>query len=245
MDDILVFVNRNMMVILAGAAGGFFGLLLSYKDLGKLFRMIRTSTSEIAHISADEQVEIIGRADSPTTLHSPITKTPCVLWQVQVMERRSSGRSSRWVTVYSNTSSAPFDVHDSTGRMRIQPSPRLELHLRDDVKKSSGLFTSLDEQTQAALSEMGVSSKGLFNMNKNMRVHERFLEQGDEVYVLGRTSLSQGARAMDGENHPLIVSDQSELRLLGRFMWRVTGNVFTFLVIAVLVYLFVGDGWFD
>ncbi|HRQ22955.1 MAG TPA: GIDE domain-containing protein [Anaerolineales bacterium] len=222
----------------SGGTGGFVGLLLSYKDFGKLFRMIGTSTGEIAHISADEQVEIVGKADSKITLHSPITKTPCVLWQVAVMEKRSSGRSSRWVTVYSNTSTEPFDVYDATGRMRIQPNPRMELHLRDDVKKSSGLFTSLDEQTQAVLSEMGVSSKGLFNFNKNMRVHERFLEQGDQVYVLGRTSLSQGARVMDGENHPLIVSDQSELRLLGRFLWRVIGNVLIFMVIAVLVYFY-------
>jgi hypothetical protein len=238
MDEILVFLNKNLMVILAGAAGGFLGLLLSYKELGKVFRMIGTSTGEIAHFSADEQVEIVGKADSQTTLHSPITKTPCVLWQVAVMERRSSGRSSRWVTVYSNTSTAPFDVYDVTGRIRIQPSQRMELILRDDVKKSSGLFTSLDEQTQAALSEMGISSKGLMNFNKNMRVHERFIEQGDEVYVLGRTSLNQGARAMDGENHPLIVSDQSELRLLGRFLWRVIGNVLLGLVIGAALYFY-------
>ncbi|RJP53575.1 MAG: hypothetical protein C4557_04540 [Anaerolineaceae bacterium] len=242
MDEILVFLNNNWMVILAGAAGGFLGLLLSYKELGKLLRMIGTSTGEIAHFSADEQVEIVGKADSRTTLHSPITKTPCVLWQVVVMEKRSSGRSSRWVTVYSNTSTEPFDVYDVTGRIRVQPSHRMELILRDDVKKSSGLFTSLDEQTAAALNEMGVSSKGgLLNLNKNMRVHERFIEQGDQVYVLGRTSLSQGVRAMDGENYPLIVSDQSELRLLGRFFWRVIGNALIGLVIgAALYFYFVG-----
>jgi hypothetical protein len=244
MDEILVFLDNNLMIILAGVGGGFVGLLLSYKELGKLFRMIRTSTSEIAYISADEQVEIVGKADSATTLYSPITKTPCVLWQVAMMEKRSYGRSSRWVTKYSSTSAEPFDVYDNTGRMRIQPSPRMELHLQDDVKKSSGLFTSLDEQTQTALSEMGVSSKGLMNFNKNMRVHERFLEQGDEVYVLGRTSLNQGARAMDGENYPLIVSDQSELRLLGRFLWRVLGNVLLGLVIGAALYFYFGERLF-
>jgi hypothetical protein len=239
MDEILVFLDNNLMVILAGVGGGFVGLLLSYKELGKLFRMIRTSTSEIAYISADEQVEIVGKADSATTLYSPITKTPCVLWQVAMMEKRSYGRSSRWVTKYSSTSAEPFDVYDNTGRMRIQPSPRMELHLQDDVKKSSGLFTSLDEQTQAALREWGVSLKVIFmNFNKNMRVYERFIEQGDQVYVLGRTSFSQGARVMDGENHMLIVSDKSELRLLGRFLWRVIGNVLIFMVIAVLVYFY-------
>lgn len=245
MDEILIFLNNNLLLVLAGAGGGFLGLLLSYKELGKLFRMIRTSTGEIAHFSADEQVEIVGKADSQTILHSPITKTPCVLWQVAVMERRSSGRSSKWVTVYSNTSTEPFDVYDNTGRMRIQPSPRMELILRDDVKKSSGLFTSLDEQTKTALSEMGISSKGLLNFNKNMRVHERFLEQGDQLYVLGRTSLSQGARAIDGENHPLIVSDQSELRLLGRFFWQVVGNVLGFMLIAILVYFFFAERLFS
>jgi hypothetical protein len=238
MDELLVFLNNNWMAILAGAAGGFIGLLLSYKELGKILRMIGTATGEIAHFSADEQVEVVGKADSQTTLHSPITKTPCVLWQVEVMEKRRSGRSSRWVTVYSNASTAPFDVYDVTGRIRIQPSPRLELLLRDDVKKSSGLFTSLDEQTQAALSEMGISSKGLMNFNKNMRVHERFLEQGDQVYVLGRTSLNQGARVMDGENHPLIVSDQSELRLLGRFLWQVIGSVLLGMIIGAALYLY-------
>jgi hypothetical protein len=238
MDEILVFLNNNLMVILAGAAGGLLGLLWSYRDLGKIFRIIRTSTGEIGSLSAGEQVEIVGKADSQTTLHSPITKTPCVLWQVAVMEKRRTGRGTNWVTVYVKSSTAPFDVYDTTGRIRIHPSPLMELVLRDDVKKSSGLFTSLDEQTQAALSEMGISSKGAFNFNKGMRVHERFLEAGDQVYALGRTSLNQGARVMDTENHPLIVSDRSELRLLGRYVWEVFTIASFGVIVGAAVYLF-------
>ena len=223
MDAVLDLLNNNLMVILGGAVGGFLGLLVSYKEMGKIIRMIRTSTGDIASLPADEQVEIVGKADGEAALNSPITKTPCVLWQVVVSEKRSSGKSSHWVTVYSNMSTAPFDVHDGTGRMRVYPSRGMELLLRDDVKKSSGIFSSLDEQTQTALNEMGVDTKGFLNLNKTMRVQERYIEQGDQIYLLGKTSSKSGSRVMDGDS-PLVVSDHSELRLLGRFSWQVFIN---------------------
>ena len=223
MDTLLDFLNNNLIAILGGAAGAFLGSLLSYNTLGKIIRMLRTSTGEIASFPADEQVEIVGQADGAAGLHSPITRTPCVLWQVVVSERRSSGKSSRWVTVYSNTSTASFDVSDGTGRMRVYPSRGMELLLRDDVKKSSGIFYSLDEETQIALNELGVDTKGFLRLNKTMRVQERYIEQGDQIYLLGKASLKNGERFMDGDS-PLIVSDQSELRLLGKFSWQVILN---------------------
>jgi len=241
MDTLLDLLNNNLMVILGGAVGGSLGLLLSYRELGKIFRMLRTTTGDIVSLPVDEQVEIVGKADGEATLHGPITKTSCVLWQVVVSERRSSGKSSHWVTVYSKTSTAPFDVHDGTGRMRVHPSRGMELLLRDDVKKSSGIFSSLDEQTQTALNEMGVDTKGFLNLNKNMRVHERYVEQGDEIYLLGKTSAKVGARVMDGEDSPLIVSDHSELRLLGKFSWRVIVNTLIGVVVGAVLALYFID----
>ena len=82
MDTLLGFIQNNLMTIGGGALGGFLGLLLSYRAIGKIFRMLRTSTGEIALLPAGEQVEIVGKADGETILQSPITKTPCVLWQV-------------------------------------------------------------------------------------------------------------------------------------------------------------------
>ena len=237
MDALLSLLKDNLIAILGGAVGGFLGLLLSYGQLGKIFRMIRTSTGEIASLPADEQVEIVGQADGAAGLHSPITKTPCVLWQVVVSERRSSGKRSHWVTVYSNTSTAPFEVSDGTGRMRVYPSRGMELLLRDDVSKSSSIFYSLDEQTQTALNELGVDTKGFLNLNKSMRVQERYIEQGDQVYLFGKTSLNNGARSMDGDS-PLIVSDHSELRLLSKFTGQVILNAIigAFVGVALTLY---------
>ena len=222
MDTLLDLFNNNMMAVLGGLGGGALGLLLSYNTMGKIFRMLRTSTGEIASFPADEQGEIVGQADGAAGL-SPITRTPCVLWQVVVSERRSSGKRSHWVTVYSNISTAPFHVSDGTGRMTVYPSRGMELLLRDDVKKSSGIFYSLDEQTKTALNELGMDTRGFLGLNKTMRVQERYIEQGDQIYLLGKTSLKNGARFMDSDA-PLIVSDQSELRLLGKFSWQMIIN---------------------
>jgi len=239
MDALLDFLNDNLIVILGGALGGFLGLLLSYRDVGKIIRMIRTSTGDIASVRADEQVEIAGKADGDTPIQSPITKTSCVLWQVVVSERRSSGKSSHWVTVFSNASTEPFDVYDGTGRMRVHPSRGMELLLREDVKKSSGIFTSLDEQTQTALNEMGVDTKGFLNLNKTMRVQEYFIEKGDLIYLLGKASSRVGTQVMDGEDSPLIVSDHSELGLLGKFTWKVILNVLIGIIAGVALSLYV------
>ena len=232
MDTILNFIINNPMVFGGAALGGLLGLLVSWREIGKIFRMIRTSTGEIASLQADEQVEIVGRAESDKILNSPITKTPCVFWQVVVSEKRSSGKSSHWAIVYSRNSTEPFNVQDGTGRMQVYPGRETELLLQDDVKKSSGIFGSLDEQIQSVLKEMGVETKGFLNMNRNMRVQERYIEQGDEIYLLGGTASNGGARVMDADS-PLVISDHSELRLLGRFSWRMIGNVVLFAIVGL------------
>lgn len=235
LNDLL---NNNMMGLLGGALGGFIGLLLSYKGIGKMIRILRTSTGEISSFLSDDQVEIVGKVDGETFIHSPITKTSCVLWQVVVSEKRSSGKNSHWVTVYSDTSKTPFDVYDGTGRVQVYPSRQMELLLRDDVNKSSGIFNSLDEQIQTALNELGVDTKGFLNLNKAMRVQERYVEQGDQIYLLGKLSSKNGRQAMD-EDSPLIVSDHSELQLLGRFFWKVLINVLIGVVCGVVLSLYI------
>lgn len=232
-------LNNDLTVILAGVLGGFLGLLLSYKLIGKMIRMIGTATGEISSFLSEERVEIAGKADAQTTIQSPITKTSCVLWQVAVAERRSSGKSSHWVTVFSDTSVASFDVYDGTGRVRVYPGRKMEIFLKDDVKKSSGVFYSLDEQTQTALSELGVNTKGLLGLNKSMRVQERYLQQGDQVYLLGRILSNREGKVMDTDS-PLVVSDHSELRLLGKFAGQVFLNVLIGIVSgAALAFFFI------
>jgi hypothetical protein len=119
--------------------------------------------------------------------------------------------------------------------MRVDPGRGAELLLRVDVKKSSGIFSSLDEQTQTALNEMGVDTKGFLNLNKTMRVQERYIERGDQIYLLGKTSSKTGARVLDGEESPLIVSDHSELGVLGKFTWQIFINALIGVVVGIML----------
>jgi hypothetical protein len=55
--------------------------------------------------------------------------------------------------------------------------------------------------------------------------------------LLGRLSSKNGRQAMD-EDSPLIVSDHSELQLLGRFTWQVLINVLIGIVVGVALSLY-------
>jgi hypothetical protein len=236
-DMITNLLNNEFAVYIIGVLGAFFGFLVSWKELVKIFRMVFTPASEIAHLQADAQVQIVGQAQSMgSNIMSPITKKPCVLWQLEVMERRSSGKSSRWVTVYRNYSSVAFDVSDGTGRVRLEPQHQMELILHGDVHKSSGLFSALDEDAQKTLSALGINTKG-FVFNKSMRVYERYVEQDEQVYVLGKVMNKNGVMTMDGTS-PLIVSDHGKLRLIVRYAWKVLTSMLMFAVVAVALFFF-------
>ena len=234
MDDLLSTLSKsNLLIIGTGLLGGLLGLAFSYKEIVKIVRIMRTQSGVIGtvnQISTDEFFETTGKAESGTTLQSPITKTACVLWDVSVLERRGSGKHSHWVTILHKISSEPFYISDGTGKLTIDPSQRMELILREDVKKSSGVFSSLDEDAESALTALGVDTKGFLNFNKNLRIHERFIERGDDLYVFGRKTYGDSAG-----DPALIVSDHSEQQLMGRFIWQTVGKVFIGILLGALI----------
>jgi hypothetical protein len=127
-------------------------------------------------------------------------------------------------------------VYDASGRVRVQPGSQTELLLRDDEKQTSSLFSALDEQTRTVLGELGINTKGLLNMNKRMQVYERYLEKGDQVYLLGKTTIQNGTKTLDG-NTPLIVSDQSELRLLTKYIGQVVMSAVIGVFVGAVIFL--------
>jgi energy-converting hydrogenase Eha subunit C len=234
MDDLFnTLVHSGLLWFFMGIVGGFLGLVFSYREIGKIIRILRTQSGMIGsvnQISADEYFETTGKAGSETTLQSPITRTPCILWEVTVKEKRGSGKHSRWVTVLHKTSEEPFYLSDGTGKFPIDPRQPMELILREDVKKSSGMFSALDEQAEAALIGLGVDTTGFLNFNRNLRIHERFIERDDDIYVFGKKTY--GEPDLDS---PLIVSDHSERQLLGRFFWLVAGKIFLGVILGVFL----------
>lgn len=232
------FLNSSWAVYVIGVLGIGFGFLISWKELVKILRMLFTPFSEIAHLQADEKVQIIGQAQNMgSDIQSPITRKPCVVWQLEILERRRSGRSSRWVTVYKNFSSVAFNVSDGTGRIRLEPQHNnMELVLHNDVRKSSNLFSGLESDVEGTLNSLGINTKGLIG-NKSMKVNERYVEQGEELYVIGKVVNKNGVMTMD-ETFPLIVSDHGKFRLILSYIGKVIGSMIMFGIIAVVLYYF-------
>ena len=82
MDDLLSTLSKsNLLIIGTGLLGGLLGLAFSYKEIVKIVRIMRTQSGVIGtvnQISTDEFFETTGKAESGTTLQSPITKTACL-----------------------------------------------------------------------------------------------------------------------------------------------------------------------
>ena len=232
------FLNSDIAVYVIGVLGIGFGFLISWKELWRIFSMLFVPSSEIAHLQADERAQVIGQAQSMgANIQSPITKKPCVVWQLEILEKRRSGRSTKWVTTYKNFSSVAFNVSDGTGQIRLEPQHNnMELILNNDVRKSSNLFSSLESDVEATLNELGVNTKGLIG-NKSMKINERYVEQGEELYVIGKVVNKAGVMTMD-ETTPLIVSDYGKFRLILSYVGKVMGTMFMFGIVAVVLYYF-------
>jgi hypothetical protein len=179
-------------------------------------------------------VEVIGRAGGGV-LPSPISETPCVLWHVEVQEYRGSGKNGRWVTILKQTSGPPVEIDDGTGRIWAVPAGA-KLILDDDLRAARGLFGTMTPQIEAALERMGIPLSGVFGVQRALRVRERLIAPGEQIFALGLAEEAAGQlRLCSTQDAPLILADRSERALLSSLYWQVGTSVFCALVALGIV----------
>jgi hypothetical protein len=209
------------------------GLFVSLSSIQQILRIRRTPTSHISDLPSEGEVEICGKA-GPAVTKSPISQSDCVLWRAEIQNRQSSGKESRWVTIYKEISNESFEIIDETGKVIVQPSI-VELTLHKDINQSSGLFNSLDEETKAAVETLGVETTGLLGMDNSLKVEESCIFPGDAIYILGQVIIEDGLKKIvSDDTNSLIISDRSEKELLGALYKKV---VIRLLVIPIGVIL--------
>lgn len=64
-------------------------------------------------------VHIRGKAESPQLLASPLTKTPCCFYKVEIDQWKSSGKSHEWVRICTDFDGYQFHLRDDTGAILI------------------------------------------------------------------------------------------------------------------------------
>jgi hypothetical protein len=184
--------------------------------------IVRTPTSRIGDLRPGF-AEAKGRLVAPgETLVSPMTRKKCLYYHFRVEQRRTVDSKRQWVTVVDDLKANPCQVDDGTGCAFVALEDA-EVHLERDALKKSGMFNSAPPELERVLAEKyGESSKGRF-LNRRMRYFETVLEEGDELYVLGRVMWrDEGPAFVDG-NPVFVVSDQGETRVAARYLWRALG----------------------
>ena len=117
-------------------------------------------------------------------LISPINKQKCVYYNCVVEELVSSGKSSRWVTVFRSTESAPFYIQDETGKVLVDLKGA-QIDLKKDTRATAGLFKKIPPNFEEFLKRVNIKSRTILNMPKTMRYREDFLLPNDAIYIVG------------------------------------------------------------
>jgi hypothetical protein len=129
MDDVTIW---SVLGLVFGTVWFFKG----FKRLRLRRRILGLATSKIRSMAMGT-VEIAGRVRVETPLIDPIFNGACAYYDVQIREKRGTGKHSRWVTIYtSNSHNTPFLIEDATGVARINPA-KAELHFPPTVEDSA------------------------------------------------------------------------------------------------------------
>ncbi len=137
---------------------------------------------------------------------APMSQRTCAYYELEVDERRSSGRRRYWHTVVSDEGVSRVEMDDGTGLATIDLA-NAEVLFALDHHVSVGLLSSAPEHVERVLSERyATSTKGVV-FNKKMRIRETFLELGDEIFVLGQVSFGKGGLEFGEGGARFVVSD--------------------------------------
>jgi len=233
-----------MKLLLFIALGIVYGLLFSYRALLKIIRIRRTSTYRINKLPMKGQVIVVGKAEGKNTKNL-LKRTDCSLWQI-VVEGYGTGYNTRrpqWTTIYSQMSQEPFELSDETGRIQIYPA-NAQLILYDDINKSGSFFHPLPARIRRAVEELGVPTIDAPGIDKKLRVHERIIDPGDEIYIFGEVIYENDTKVIKSEGKlPFIISDHKEFDVTNTLFTQIVGNIITGIIVLLLIFVFAFRGF--
>jgi hypothetical protein len=170
------------MVSAIGSVGGLVAFFWGFRKFRTFRRIENTPTSSVRSMPLG-LVELHGNARLEEPLTAPLTGKPVAFWKVEIEEHRSSGKSSRWVTIHKACSSdEPFYLEDETGKVLVMPDGA-ETHLPTDYRETcSG--GSLPPLAEAYTDQCGIRM-GWLRSFKRLRLTEWHIEVGQHFYIHG------------------------------------------------------------
>jgi hypothetical protein len=119
-----VTVDSLDVWLLVGVCGGVASFFKGFRAYREYLLLQGTSEIPIRSIAMG-LVRVHGKATSDHPLTSPISHTPCCVYQVHIEKWRDENeeehRSGRWLHYGSEADGAPFYLEDSSGRVLVDP----------------------------------------------------------------------------------------------------------------------------
>jgi hypothetical protein len=213
--------------------GFLIGLIFSYPNLKKIISIYQTPIHRINNLPESGRVQIIGRVDVQNT-KSPLKRKNCSLWHVEIQGYMNQYGRHRWSTIYSQTSCESFEISDGTGRIQIFPATA-HLILHDDFRKVGNFLSPLPPRIRSAIEELGIPTTDPPGIERQLRVYERIVKTGDEVYVLGEVHYENGSKVIKKvDKFPFVISDRGDDEALGVLFKQTFVTVIITTVISVI-----------
>ncbi len=161
--------------------GGPIVLMWGLRKLREKRLMENIATSKVRS-AAIGLIELSGIARPRVIQKAPVSQRDCCWWNCEVQELRSSGKSSRWVTLRSMGSHDLFYLDDLTGKVLINP---LNADLRV-LSETTALNAATRTQLAPVLQGWGLNDMNWFGGMKRMRLVEQSIPDGAPLYIMGQ-----------------------------------------------------------
>lgn len=234
-------------IFIASLVGFFGGLGLFYQGFGwlKQKRMIENIPTSKVRSIAMGMVEVYGSVVpiKAKILKSPLSEKECVYYTYTIEEYRSSGKSSRWVTIKSGSDQSLFFLKDDSGAVLVNPDGATV-----DIPSDFTYQTRMGKDPPGAVIKFLVANKlsyeSFFGLNKTMRFTESYVAPGDKLYIIGEAQdnphLEDGSAKKNEEDIMIAkggnfyyISDKPEAEVLRSYGWWVAGGLFGGVALAV------------
>ncbi|WP_298313812.1 hypothetical protein [uncultured Aquimarina sp.] len=220
----------NILKLDLGNGGFFFIFLLGviiflifsqiYSKKNRILRKLKEYPfKKIQLCKENEYIKIKGKAfpiNEPFI--SPIGKSKCLYYKIQVEEKRSNGKSSSWRTIIKEEKFQDFIIESQGDKAIVStkiPKSAKTVYLNQDIEYTSGTWNDPPNFLDQYLKSHGKDSTGLFGFNKSIRYREGVIEIGEKITILGTGNWKESDQNLDRySSKSLYISGDSENKLI-------------------------------
>ncbi len=172
------------------------------------------------------------------TLRSPLSGTPCVFYDVAIIHGMRNRWFSRGGPVIQDKSHEPFGIQDETG-VAVIDLKNAKYALNLDHKRRITRAKPADKAFASLLKHYNLSDDVEKADQAGVICYETFLEEGDDLYVLGYVNRFDNDRPVftSGE-HSILISDKSEKKLLHHTLLYATLYLLLSLLVILLIFIY-------